>query len=135
MYLKGATALHMAAITGDLGVCRILVGAGADLEAHTSGEEQKTPLHFAVERLHVDIVELLLEAGADVNAEVTLIHRNFSNRQLREIVCLKYHPLHLVSLHKALFLLLYSFHPIAEIKWKNANIKDEFKGATTRINY
>ena len=31
-------------------------------------------------------------------------------------------------------LLLYSFHPIAEITWKNAKIKDEFKGATTGIN-
>ena len=34
-----------------------------------------------------------------------------------------------------LLLLLYSFHPIAEITLKNANIKDEFKGASTRINY
>ena len=59
----------MAAITGDLGVCQILVGAGADLEAYTSAKEKKTPLHFAVERLHVDIVKLLVEAGADVNAE------------------------------------------------------------------
>ena len=33
-----------------------------------------------------------------------------------------------------LLLLLYSFHPIAEITLKNANIKDEFKGASTRIN-
>ena len=28
----------------------------------------------------------------------------------------------------------YSFHPVAGITWKNANIKDEFKGANTRIN-
>ena len=35
---------------------------------------------------------------------------------------------------KLLLLLLYSFHPIAEITLKNANIKDEFKGASTRIN-
>ena len=33
-----------------------------------------------------------------------------------------------------IILLLYSFHPIAEITLKNANIKDEFKGASTRIN-
>ena len=31
-------------------------------------------------------------------------------------------------------LLLYSFHPVAEITLKNVNIKDEFKGASTRIN-
>ena len=35
---------------------------------------------------------------------------------------------------RSVLLLLYSFHPIAEITLKNANIKDEFKGASTRIN-
>ena len=33
------------------------------------------------------------------------------------------------------FFLLYSFHPIAEITSKNANMKDELKGANTRIKY
>ena len=33
-----------------------------------------------------------------------------------------------------LLLLAYSFHPIAGSTWENANIKDEFKGANTRIN-
>ena len=67
-----ATALHMASITGDAGVCQILVGAGADLEAYTDGCVRKTPLHLAIERLHVHVVELLTEAGADVNTPATL---------------------------------------------------------------
>ena len=71
-YVDHATALHMASITGDRQLCQVLVGAGADLDSYTSRPEQKTPLHFAVELLHVDIVELLVEAGADVNAPVVL---------------------------------------------------------------
>ena len=34
-----------------------------------------------------------------------------------------------------IFIIILVFHPIAGITWKNANIKDEFKGPnSTRIN-
>ena len=91
-YLDGATALHLAAINGDIGVCRVLIGAGSDLESRTSGFEVKTPLHFAVERLHVDIVELLVEAGADVNAKAKI----FNCDQAYEQNVLHLNPLQLV---------------------------------------
>jgi ankyrin repeat protein len=46
---------------------RLLLEAGADLEARQTGDW--TPLHAAAERGHSAVVELLLEQGADRTAE------------------------------------------------------------------
>lgn len=68
----GLTALHLAVNTGDYGVVRSLVMAGADVNARTSSnslvDKDQTPLHFAAEFFDVDMVRLLLAAGADTNA-------------------------------------------------------------------
>ena len=45
-----------------------LIAAGADLEARVSKKKNHTALHLAVELLSVEMVKMLVEAGADVNA-------------------------------------------------------------------
>ena len=69
----GATPLHSAAETSaDPAVIDVLLAAGADLEAETSGNPHSvgghTPLHYAAENPEVGVLEVLLAAGADVAA-------------------------------------------------------------------
>ena len=69
----GATPLHNAAETSaDPAVIDVLLAAGADLEAETSGNPHSagghTPLHYAAENPEVGVLEVLLAAGADVAA-------------------------------------------------------------------
>ena len=70
--LEGATAAHMAVMTGDTKVLQRLVFAGANVEAriYIQGPFCKnlTPLHLAVELLNVDVVNVLVSAGANVNS-------------------------------------------------------------------
>ena len=60
----GMTALHWAADRGDLEMARMLVYAGAGLEAVTRMAEY-TPLHLASRAGHGAVVRALLEAGSD----------------------------------------------------------------------
>ncbi len=60
----GMTALHWAADRGDLEMARMLVYAGASLEAVTRMAEY-TPLHLASRAGHGGVVRALLEAGSD----------------------------------------------------------------------
>ena len=71
------TALHFSCLFGDFGVARPLVAAGADLNKRTE-EFEKTALHLAIEFLFVDLVRLLVEAGADVTA--TAVHSPSGSR-------------------------------------------------------
>lgn len=68
---RGNTALHLSAIHGHSEVARVLVDAGASIEAAvTCGEnEGLTPLRLAAERGHLSTVRVLLAAGADTAAE------------------------------------------------------------------
>ncbi len=61
----GDTPLHVAAIRGDAEAGRILVSAGADVNA--KGEHGYTPLHEAIQQEMPEFVRILLEAGAAVN--------------------------------------------------------------------
>ena len=61
---SGLTPLMTAARTGSTDVVRLLVGQGADVNAVT-GETRSSALMWAVSEPHPEIVDLLLEAGAD----------------------------------------------------------------------
>ncbi len=64
----GFTALHFAAFFGRSEAARLLVTHGAEIDAHGTGWMTGTPLHSAASGRHADVVEVLLEAGADPNA-------------------------------------------------------------------
>jgi hypothetical protein len=60
-----ATPLGVAAKFGHLNACRVLIDAGADVNAHDELSIGETPLSEAVQNQHADVVRLLLAAGAD----------------------------------------------------------------------
>jgi len=59
------TALHRTAISGHKDVAKLLIDAGARLDAKSGGS---SPLRYAVERGHKEVAELLIAKGANVNA-------------------------------------------------------------------
>jgi ankyrin repeat protein len=61
-----STPLHNAAWYQHPELVKVLIEAGADLDAKNSAK--KTPLHF-VARRNIKIAKMLIDAGADVNAE------------------------------------------------------------------
>ncbi len=63
----GMTALHWAATHGDAAEARMLIYAGARLEAATRNANY-TPLHLAARAGNASVVKTLLEAGANANA-------------------------------------------------------------------
>lgn len=65
---NGRTPLLTAASTGQLGVVRELLDAGADLE-RTETVAGRTALHLAYQLNECDVVDELLEAGADSEAK------------------------------------------------------------------
>eukprot|EP00854_Cymbomonas_tetramitiformis_P019831 gene19831-23717_t len=68
---SGQTPLHCAAASGDPAIVRILLQAGADIDARDSGPRNETPLHYAALSGNlgaVSAVKTLLQAGADINA-------------------------------------------------------------------
>ena len=58
--------LHSAALKGQLGAARLLIGNGANVDVRHSS--RRTPLHFAVFGGHKAITELLIDADAQVLA-------------------------------------------------------------------
>jgi len=66
--LEGVTPLHQSAASGNIGVAKVLIKNGAELEARIS-QNQNTPLHLAVRNNHKAVVELLIAKGANVNAK------------------------------------------------------------------
>ncbi len=64
----GSEALYTAIEKGDVAMVRLLVEAGADVNA-AAGFGGNTPLHEAVEQGDVEIVKILVAAGADVEAK------------------------------------------------------------------
>ncbi|WP_313465097.1 ankyrin repeat domain-containing protein [Pseudomonas nitroreducens] len=63
----GDTPLHIVSCWGDCEAIKVLVAAGADIDA--PGEHGFTPLHCAVEQDHPEAVALLLELGAKLNPD------------------------------------------------------------------
>jgi ankyrin repeat protein len=64
----GFTALHFAAFFGKAEVARILLQAGADVNAVARNDLRVQPLHSAAAGRHLEVCRLLLAAGADVDA-------------------------------------------------------------------
>ena len=62
----GENALHISIRWNDIEAVRQLITAGVDVNKH--GEHGYTPLHYACEAGNRDIVELLIESGADLFA-------------------------------------------------------------------
>ena len=65
----GATCLTLAADFGHTETVRYLVGL-TDVEVNHEGNEAFTALHFAVQEGHHDVVEVLIDAGADIDAKI-----------------------------------------------------------------
>ncbi|MBC7896750.1 MAG: ankyrin repeat domain-containing protein, partial [Cytophagaceae bacterium] len=66
----GMTALHWAAALGDADLAKMLVFAGARVEAATRNGNY-TPLHLAARSGRVAAVRALVDVGANVNAATT----------------------------------------------------------------
>lgn len=64
----GWTALHLAAFFGHTAAARILLEAGADVNAVSRNSLANTPLHAATAGKHVDVAVLLLDSGASGRA-------------------------------------------------------------------
>ena len=66
----GLTALHLAAEVGQVEIAKVLLGAGAKVEAQTRIGGY-TPLHLASQRGYASVVLALIEAGADPRGVTT----------------------------------------------------------------
>ena len=64
------TPLHFAADAGNAETIRVLVAAGADVNA-CEAVEARTPLHYAAAQGHVAAIDALLDAAADARAKDT----------------------------------------------------------------
>lgn len=65
---NGQTPLHHAARIGDEEVCKLLIDAGADVEAEFEFNGAR-PLAVAVFHANEDVCKLLIDAGADYHAK------------------------------------------------------------------
>src|SRR5262245_30949705 len=61
----GMTALHWAAMNGDLDLAQMLIVAGANIKA-TTRLGSYTPLYLASQQGHAGVVQALIKAGGDV---------------------------------------------------------------------
>jgi ankyrin repeat protein len=64
----GWTPLHLAAFFGHADAARLLLDAGADVNAVSSNSLQNTPLHAATAGRHADVALTLLRHGASASA-------------------------------------------------------------------
>ncbi len=82
----GNTPLHLAVAMNHVQQVKILLGAGAHVNATLNGV---TPLHLAVVTNRVQIIDILLEEGANVNATlngVTLLRLAKNNEEIVKIL-------------------------------------------------
>ncbi|EPS38222.1 hypothetical protein H072_7992 [Dactylellina haptotyla CBS 200.50] len=90
---EGITPLHWAAINNRYNVCKLLLEAGADVNA-VGGESVATPAMWAAQEKHYYIVELLTRYGAD--------HQITDGQG--------YNILHLATFNGNLFLIIFLLH-------------------------
>ena len=81
----GWTALHRAAERGDVSEVERLLAAGANVDVRTSGRlfRDSTPLIMATACKHFDVMRLLLDLGADIDACNDAGYRNENTLCLR----------------------------------------------------
>ncbi len=98
---KGDTALHLAAAGYRVEIAQLLLSAGADPNS-AANHRRGAPLHYAADgrgvhpswnpARQVKIIELLLRAGADINAQdkngATPLHRAVRTRTAAGVHCL-----------------------------------------------
>ena len=65
-----AAPIHSAASNNDLAGVHAELGKGVDVDEGDDSWPGMTPLHYAADEGHTEVVELLIGAGADVNAKV-----------------------------------------------------------------
>ena len=68
---KGDKALDLAILFGRIEAVQLLLGA-AGLKASFVGAGEKSPLHLAAKNGNKQVVQILLDAGFDVNYKVRL---------------------------------------------------------------
>lgn len=64
----GFTALHLAAFFGKAEAARVLLMAGASVDAYGHNDLANQPLHAAAAGRHIEVCRVLLAAGANVQA-------------------------------------------------------------------
>ena len=63
---EGCSLLHIAAIRGDISICKLLVSKGADVNA-TDGDNVR-PVHYAMRHYNDELLNFFLTNGADLNS-------------------------------------------------------------------
>lgn len=87
--VDGFQGLGLAAFFGQVDVTEYLIKAGAKVDTPSSNSMHVAPLHSAVAAHHMHVSEMLLEAGANVNAMqlegYTCLHAAAANGQLEMV--------------------------------------------------
>ncbi|KAF4555667.1 DHHC palmitoyltransferase-like protein 3 [Elsinoe fawcettii] len=92
---QGITALHWAAINGHYALCHFLLQAGADVNAK-GGDAVATPVLWASRKCQLDVVNLLLQHGADAlitdDAGYNLLHCVTLDGNVFQLILLLHQP-------------------------------------------
>ena len=60
---------HKAAETGDVNALLAFLNAGGDINTPGKGQLDRTPLQLAIENNRIRVIDVLIEHGANVNAQ------------------------------------------------------------------